>query len=58
MGRSADKQALQAPADFYEAVKNRRAVALSPTAGELGDFAPAFEHEPLEGARASLSGAP
>jgi serine/threonine-protein kinase HipA len=50
------EQARQALADICKAVLNWRAVALGRDVGlkpeELGDFAPAFEHEALEEARA------
>jgi serine/threonine-protein kinase HipA len=55
-------QALQALAKIYKAVKGWRAMALSAdvglTAAELDDFAPAFDHEVLEEARAALGGEP
>jgi serine/threonine-protein kinase HipA len=51
-------EALRALADIYHAVQGWRAMALAPdiglTAAELEDFAPAFEHEVLDEARAVL----
>ena len=51
-------QALAILAEVHAAVSNWRQLALGPEVGlraaELDDFAPAFEHEQMEAAAASL----